>query len=195
MSSSRARGLLVGRPLGNQTESGDAARIDHPFDTGIECRSHQDAGPLDIRAEHRRGIGHPEAIIGGNVEQIPATGDGARERLRVVQRALGDFDGKIGEVAPIALRAGQDANVMARLQQRARHGRTDEPGRSGDEAQARCGHCRFTACRFSRLRLASREPGGPRRVEGVTAMPPPGAPLAAARARAACALSVSPSTS
>ena len=111
-----ARGFLVGRPLGNQTEGGDAARIDYPFDTGIERGPHQGASPRHIRMEHRRGIGHPKTIIGGNVEQIPTTGDGTRQRWCVFHRAFGNLYGKIGEVAAIAPRAGQDADFMARSQ-------------------------------------------------------------------------------
>ena len=97
---------LVGRALGNQPEGGDTARMDHPFHAGVECRPHQDAGPLHIRTVHRRRIGNPEPIIGGYMEQVSATGNGSRQRRRVFERALGDFDGKIGEVAPITTRTG-----------------------------------------------------------------------------------------
>ena len=71
------------------------------------------------------------------MEQVSATGNGSPERRRVFEGALGDFDRKIGKVAPIAARAGQNANIMARAEERARHRRADEAGRSGDEAQAR----------------------------------------------------------
>jgi hypothetical protein len=50
------------------------------------------------------------------MEQIPATGNRKRKRWRVFQRPLDNLNCKIDEVAPIAVRAGQRANIMARSQ-------------------------------------------------------------------------------
>ena len=119
-----------------QTEGGDAACVDRPLDAGVERRAQQIAGSCDIGAEHRRRIGNPEAVVGGDMKQIPAPGNGARERLRVLHRALGDFNRKTDEVATVAVRAGEDTNPVVGIQQRARNCRPDKPGRSGDEAQA-----------------------------------------------------------
>jgi len=48
------------------------------------------------------------------MEQIPATGNRTRQRWRVFQRPLDNLYGKIEEVAPIAVRAGEYANVIVR---------------------------------------------------------------------------------
>ena len=101
--SSRRHGVASSADAaGNKTEGRDAAGIDDAFDPGGERRKHQLARAVDIGAEHRRRIGHPKPVIGGDVKQIPAPGDGGVERRRVLERALGDVDVQAGEVAAVA---------------------------------------------------------------------------------------------
>ncbi len=136
--------VFVGHTAGNQADRGDAAGMDDALDAGGQRRAHQFARALDIGAEHGGRVGNPQPVIGGDVEQVPAAGDGAGERGRILHRALGDFYRQAGEVAAVAARAGQHPHATAAVQQCPRHRRADEPGRPGDEAQARRErHCRY----------------------------------------------------
>jgi hypothetical protein len=47
------------------------------------------------------------------MEYVTTTGNGTRQRRRVFQTALGNLYRKTSEVAPIAVWASQDANIMA----------------------------------------------------------------------------------
>ena len=137
MSAALARRLLVGDAAREEAEGRDAAGVDDALDPGCQRRQHQFAGALDIGAEHRRRVGHPDPVIGRDVEHIAAARRPRRQRCGVLQRALGDLDVQTCEVAPVAVRPGQHPHRLAAAQQRARHRRSDKPGRSGHEAQPR----------------------------------------------------------
>ena len=76
MSVGAARRFLVGRIVRVDAERRNAAGVDDAFDTGRECCAHQRPRAVDIGAEHRRRVAHPEAVVGGDMKEAAAAGDG-----------------------------------------------------------------------------------------------------------------------
>ena len=64
------RGLVSGRAILVHAERRNAAAIDDALHACGLRSEHQGARAFDIGAQHRRGIGHPDAVIGGDVEQV-----------------------------------------------------------------------------------------------------------------------------
>ena len=92
MSSARLGGLLVGDAARHDAQGRDAAGVDDALDPGVERGQHQIPRAVDIGAEHRPGVGHPQPVIGRDVEQVAATRDRRGERVGVFERAFRDLD-------------------------------------------------------------------------------------------------------
>ena len=137
MSSARLGVSSSAMPPLTMPEHRDAARIDDPLDAGFLRRQHQFAGALDIDPEHRRRIGHPQPVIGRDMKQVAAAGDRFRQRVRVVERALGDLDRQTLRDCAGRCAAAPAPAPSARSDQSPRHRRADKPGRPGNQTQTR----------------------------------------------------------
>ena len=74
------RGVLVGGlAVPAISQRGDAGSINDPLDAGGEGGPHEMAGTIHVGAEHGRRIAHPQPVIGSDVKQRAATGDGSFE--------------------------------------------------------------------------------------------------------------------
>ena len=104
--------FLVGDPARDDPQRGDAAGVDDPLDPGGEGGKHQRPRAFDIDAEHRRGVGHPQPVIGRDVKQIAAAHHRRGERSALFERAFDDLDGEPLEIAAIAPRPHQHAHRM-----------------------------------------------------------------------------------
>ena len=108
----------------------------HPRRLG---RTHHRQRALDIGAQHRLGIGHPEPVVRRDVEHVAAAGGRARQRGGIGEVAQRQFRIDAGQVAPVAGRPDQQAQPMPTRRQHPRDRGTDEAGRTGQQCRAiRC---------------------------------------------------------
>ena len=72
------RCLLVGRTAVRcQAQGGDAAGIDDLFNTGLRGIADQVGAAFDVNFVHGGGVRDPQPVIGGDVKQGIAAGNGA----------------------------------------------------------------------------------------------------------------------
>ena len=133
------RGLVGRRAIGRHPQRRDRTAVHdalHPRRLG---RTHHRQRALDIGAQHRLGIGHPEPVVRRDVEHIAAAGGGARQRRGIGEVAQRQFRIDAGQVAPVAGRPDQQAQPMPARRQHPRDRGTDEAGRTGQQCRAiRC---------------------------------------------------------
>ncbi len=110
--------------------------MDDAFGAGLRRGAHHRHGAVDVGPQHRVRVGHPEPVVGGDVNHIPASGGRAAQRVGIGQVAGHDLGVQAGEVAPVAGGPRQQAQFVAARRQGARDGGADEAGRTGDQ----CGH-------------------------------------------------------
>ena len=132
----------AGVPSCVQPQRGDRAAMHDALHPGRLRRAHHRQRAVDIGAQHGVGIGHPEPIVGRDVEHVAAAGGGARQRGGVGQVAQRQFGIEAGQVAPVAGGPHQQAQPVPARRQHPRHRGADEAGRAGQQCRAvRC-HCR-----------------------------------------------------
>ena len=85
-------------------------------------------GAADIGEVHRVGIGNPQTIVGGNVDDRITAGQGWLHRIRPDQIALANLTANPFEILQIARFAHQQAQFRSRGRQGLRHVVTDETG-------------------------------------------------------------------
>ena len=125
----------AGVPSSVTAERGDRTAMHdalHPRRLG---RTHHRQRAVDVGAQHRLRVGHPEPVVRRDVEHVAAAGDGARQRRRIGQVAQRQFRIDARQVAPVAGGADQQAQPMAARRQHPRDRRTDEAGRSGQQCR------------------------------------------------------------
>ena len=125
-------GVLVGgSAVLVETEGGDAAGVDDARHPGGQGGFHELAGALDIDAVDGVGIGDPDAVVGGDVIERLAAGEGGFEGGAVGEVALGDLHGEAVEIAAIVVAAGQHPHPSAGGEQMAGDRGADEAGGAG----------------------------------------------------------------
>ena len=73
------RGLIRRCAVADLSEGGDGAAMNDAFGAGAGGGAHHRQGTIDVGAQHGVRVGHPEAIVGGDVQDIAAAGGGAVE--------------------------------------------------------------------------------------------------------------------
>ena len=106
--------VLVADAAARNADTADGAGVDEPFDTGRFGGREHVAGAVDIGLVHLFGVPGPETIIGRDMEDEAAAGDGALERGGVPQITGDAFDIKIGNAAG---GTHQRAHTMAAFEQ------------------------------------------------------------------------------
>ena len=105
----------------------------HP---GRRGGAHQRRGAVDVGAQHRRGVRHPDPVVGGDMHDIAAAGDRARRGAAGRSRSPSTSSAS----SPARLRRSLPARTSRRSwcprrQQRARHRRSDEAGGAGHQGE------------------------------------------------------------
>ena len=54
--------------VGAEVHGGDGRGVDDALDAGLAGQAQQFAGAVDVGAVHGGGIGNPEAVVGGDVD-------------------------------------------------------------------------------------------------------------------------------
>ena len=70
------RGLVGRRAVAGHAQRGDRTAVHDALDPRCLRRTHHRDRAVDIGAQHRPGIGHPEPVIGRDVEHVAAAVDG-----------------------------------------------------------------------------------------------------------------------
>jgi hypothetical protein len=130
------RGFVARRSVGGQAERGDAAGVHDALDPRCERRPHDCLRALDIDAHHVLRVRDPEPVIGRDMKEMAATGDGAAERIGIRQVPLDGRDRQPCEVLPVGAAADQDSHRVPARQESARHRRSDEPAGAGHQGGA-----------------------------------------------------------
>ena len=130
-----ARALIHGGVAGLQGR--DGRRIDHPFHPGLQRCAHRGLGALEIVALNLARIACPEAIIGGDMEQVARAFKRRGHRLFIAHVAHHGLAMQLGDVEPVGGGPHDHPYMQAARHQRPRHGRADETGRSGDQRDIR----------------------------------------------------------
>ena len=76
------RVLIDDDPVGAEVHGGDDGCVDDALDASFAGEAQKLARAIDVGAIHCRGIGNPEAIIGGDVNDGIATGNCIFYRFR-----------------------------------------------------------------------------------------------------------------
>ncbi len=141
-----AGSLACGLAL-NRFQSGNAGSVDDLFDTGFEGRFHCGAGAFEVVADDFVWIACPQAIVGGDMEEIACALHRAEHRGLVAHIAFDDFAACIGEISTGACCAHDGADIEAAFDQFSRDGRAYESRCAGDDN---------TVCHFIRARIFAR---------------------------------------
>lgn len=130
------RALLVAgvirRPVA-ETDGPDRGGVDHTLDLVLETRVHHVGRPADVALVDLVRVGRPEAVLGCDVEDLVAAGDGSRHSGRVAQITDTDLRLEAADVAPVGRAPDQERQVATTLEQRARDARAHESSSSSDE--------------------------------------------------------------
>ncbi len=98
-----------------EAHGGDGRGVDDPGDVELAGETEELAGAVDIRLVHVGGIGDPEAVVGGDVDEGVAAFEGGGEGLRVAKIAV-DLLGvgrELGEDGGVGGGAGEEAELRA----------------------------------------------------------------------------------
>ena len=77
--------------VGAEVHGGDAGGVDEALDAGFAGHAQQLARAVDVGAVHGGGIGNPEAVVGGDVDDGVAAGEARRAKDRVGEIADDEF--------------------------------------------------------------------------------------------------------
>ena len=122
--------VLVALAACGNADAADRAGIDDALDSGLAGGLQQIARAVDVRAVQFVGIGRPEPVVGGDVKDQSAAGDGARERGGIAQVA---GDRLRHPVRAACWRDGPARAPCARGRQEPRDMPADESRSAGDE--------------------------------------------------------------
>ena len=125
--------LVRRRAVGVEAEHRDGAGIDDAPDPGIQRRFHDVARAFDVVGIHSIRVGHPQAVVGGDMVKRIATLKRARQRSAVAEFAFERFHPKTVDIAPVAVGADEDAHRLTGADELAGDRRSDEAGGAGDQ--------------------------------------------------------------
>ena len=103
------RGLIRRRAIFLCAERGDRACINDALDSRRHGRFHQRMRTVDIDAMHRRWIGHPDAVIGGDMKKRLAIFQRLAIGFRLAEIAFDDFNIEPRKIAPVVVRSRASA--------------------------------------------------------------------------------------
>ena len=94
---------------------------------------HEKPCPLPVVHQNLFPLAGPEPVIGGDMEQKTGAGNGPRDCGRVAHVAFNNLDIEAREIDPLAGFPQQSADMIARPDQRTRHGGPNEARSSRDQ--------------------------------------------------------------
>ena len=127
------RGFIGRTAVAVDAQSCHAAGIDHSADTRVRGLPEQVPGAVNVGPVHACRVGYPQAIVGGDVEQVVATADCLLQRGGVGEVAFNQGDVQLFQVAPVTAGPDQGLHFMALLQQFPYQRRADEAVGAGNQ--------------------------------------------------------------
>jgi hypothetical protein len=99
--------------VGAEVHGGDARGVDEALDASFAGHAQQLARAVDVGAVHGGGIGNPEAVVGGDVDDGVATGQAQDLSEAGSERSPTTVAGDAFEIGEVAGFAGEEAQVGA----------------------------------------------------------------------------------
>jgi hypothetical protein len=142
---------------------GDARCVDEAFDAGLAGHAQQFAGAVDVGAIHGGGIGNPETVISGDVDDGVAIGECWLERGRVGEIADDSFATNAFEIGEVAGFAAEETQVGAFGSEGFGYVMADKTGGACDEDLHRIKAITILNCWVVQLGLRAKD----RRADGI----------------------------
>jgi hypothetical protein len=125
--------VLVGHAASQRENGGHRTGVDNPFDPAGQRSLHHRLGHCPVVAHDLLRIGRPDAIVGGDVEQLARALERGVRLGRIPQIRLDELTGKIREIVARAARPDGTTHLAPARRQHPGHRRADESGCAGHD--------------------------------------------------------------